>query len=73
MCLGATRGDGQEGEEITHNAVTGAIQGLPACLKPKAGAAVPDELEVRGEVYMTTADFEQVHGIDGWIGWWVLD
>ncbi|GGF17372.1 DNA ligase [Aliidongia dinghuensis] len=47
----ATRGDGQEGEDVTANVRT--IENVPQRLK----GAAPDILEVRGEVYMTDADF----------------
>ena len=46
----ATRGDGQEGENVTANALT--VDDIPERL-----AGAPDILEVRGEVYMTHADF----------------
>jgi DNA ligase (NAD+) len=49
---GATRGDGFEGEDVTANVRT--IKDLPQKL---AGRKLPEICEVRGEVYMTHADF----------------
>ncbi|MDR0809413.1 MAG: NAD-dependent DNA ligase LigA [Gemmobacter sp.] len=46
----ATRGDGETGENVTANART--IADIPQSL-----AGAPDLLEVRGEVYMSHADF----------------
>ena len=48
---GATRGDGAEGEDVTANLRT--LAGLPLTLPDDA----PDLVEVRGEVFMTRADF----------------
>ncbi len=53
--LAATRGDGETGENITHNAK--AIHSLPLELK----GSVPGVLEVRGEVYTDKADFEAMN------------
>ncbi|PWR24734.1 NAD-dependent DNA ligase LigA [Zavarzinia aquatilis] len=50
LVLGATRGDGRVGENVTSNVRT--IAGIPQALR-----GAPDILEVRGEVYMGRADF----------------
>lgn len=49
--LGATRGDGREGEDVTANLRT--IADIPHTLKGKA----PDLIEVRGEVFIEKAAF----------------
>jgi len=50
----ATRGDGSVGENVTANART--IADIPTQL-----SGAPDILEVRGEVYMSHADFEALN------------
>jgi DNA ligase (NAD+) len=47
----ATRGDGTEGEDVTQNLLT--LRNLPLTLPADA----PERIEIRGEVYMTKADF----------------
>jgi DNA ligase (NAD+) len=50
--LGATRGDGTVGEEVTLNLKT--VKSIPLRLR---GKEVPERIEVRGEVIMNKADF----------------
>ena len=48
----ATRGNGEVGEDVTANART--LEDIPEKL---SGKGWPDRIEIRGEVYMTKADF----------------
>ncbi|HUG45906.1 MAG TPA: NAD-dependent DNA ligase LigA, partial [Sphingomicrobium sp.] len=54
LVLAATRGDGTTGEEVTANVRT--IADVPQKI-----AKAPDVIEVRGEVYMSKADFEALN------------
>ncbi len=69
---GATRGDGEEGEDITANLRT--IQSIPLTLRaappppeqetppqPSQPPQPPEVLEVRGEVYLRLADFDALN------------
>ncbi|HEX4412421.1 MAG TPA: NAD-dependent DNA ligase LigA, partial [Lacipirellulaceae bacterium] len=53
---GATRGDGQVGDDITHN--LRAVKGVPLRL---LGDEVPPLVEIRGEVYMTNSDLADIN------------
>jgi len=50
----ATRGDGEEGEDVTANIMT--VRDVP-----KTVAGAPEVLEVRGEIYMTRTDFDALN------------
>jgi DNA ligase (NAD+) len=54
LVWGATRGNGQEGEDITFNIL--GISGIPKTIKN-----APATLEVRGEVYLSKAEFERIN------------
>ena len=56
LIRGATRGDGAVGEDITHNVRT--IPSIPLKLR---GSGYPQKLEVRGEIYMLKAGFEEMN------------
>ncbi len=56
MALALTRGNGEVGDDITHNIRT--VRDLPLRL---VGNKAPSVLEVRGEVYMTNADLADLN------------
>src|SRR5437867_2290632 len=49
--MGATRGDGEQGDDVTHNLKT--VRDLPLRLRAEHP---PSLFEVRGEIYMTRED-----------------
>ncbi len=57
--LALTRGDGRNGEDVTQNVRT--IKAIPLRLRSKKGEAVPDFLEVRGEVFLPREDFKELN------------
>ncbi len=52
---GLSRGDGQEGEDITANLAT--IKDIP---KKISGKDFPDDIDIRGEVFIKNSDFENL-------------
>ena len=62
LVLGATRGDGRFGDDVTENIKT--VRAIPLMI-PAPGAKfkgkVPDVLEVRGEIYMPEKSFEKLN------------
>ena len=55
LVLAATRGDGEEGEDVTANVRT--IEDIPKQLPSSA----PEILEVRGEVYLSHSEFHRIN------------
>ena len=55
---GSTRGDGFQGEDVTHNLRT--IRSIPLTLRNHK-LPLPKILEVRGEVFMSKKDFAQLN------------
>ncbi len=53
----ATRGDGRVGEDVTANVAT--IDVIPHRLRASKDHPVPDLVEVRGEIYFPTKEFEE--------------
>ena len=66
LVLGATRGDGAEGENITSNvrtipSIPLSIPVLPVSVEDSGGTVSPDRMEVRGEIYIRNQDFEKLN------------
>jgi len=59
LTVGSTRGDGVVGEGVTQNIKT--IRSVPLRLIGKE-RKIPELLEVRGEVYLGTGDFQELNG-----------
>ena len=57
-----TRGDGKEGEVVTENILT--IPQIPQRLPENT----PSILEVRGEVYLTTEQFQKINALQESLG-----
>jgi DNA ligase (NAD+) len=60
LVRGATRGDGETGEDVTANVAT--IAAIPERLRSDS---IPARLEVRGEVFMPLASFEELNRRQG--------
>jgi len=57
--LGATRGDGLTGENVTTNLRT--VRAVPLKLKREKARLIPNVLDVRAEIYMNKLDFEELN------------
>lgn len=54
-----TRGDGQIGEDVTHNVKT--IKDIPLKLNENKKFPFPDEIEIRGEIFVEKKDFDDIN------------
>jgi len=54
-----TRGQGDKGDDVTANVRT--IASLPHELKKVRGTVLPDVVEIRGEIYLTAAEFARIN------------
>ncbi|MDO8662037.1 MAG: NAD-dependent DNA ligase LigA [Candidatus Omnitrophota bacterium] len=56
LVVGATRGDGETGEDVTQNIKT--IRAIPLVL---LGKNIPEFIEIRGEIYMDRVEFNKLN------------
>jgi len=56
---GATRGDGEQGEDVTQNLRT--IRSIPLQVRLASGEEAPPLLEVRGEIYLPLGGFRRLN------------
>jgi DNA ligase (NAD+) len=59
LVLAATRGDGVRGDDVTQN--IRAVRAVPLVLRAVKKHPIPDVLEVRGEMYMPSVEFERIN------------
>lgn len=59
LTLGATRGSGVVGEDVTAN--VRIVHDIPRRLKPDGASPPPARVEIRGEIYMRHDDFEALN------------
>ena len=54
-----TRGDGEEGDDVTSNVRT--IRGLPKKLRTESTFVIPDTIEIRGEIFLRFDEFAAIN------------
>lgn len=59
FAVGATRGDGEKGEDITQNLKT--IHTVPLQIKKSKDHLIPERIEIRGEVYIEINQFKKLN------------
>ncbi len=63
LVLASTRGNGLAGEDVTSNVKT--VEAIPLNLNDVSKIAVPEDLIVRGEIFMTKEEFERINARQG--------
>ncbi|KAL3686127.1 hypothetical protein R1sor_004149 [Riccia sorocarpa] len=63
LVCACTRGNGWEGEDVTHNAQN--VQNIPPVIPEQlpGSSSLFSSIEVRGEIYMQTKDFEELNAL----------
>ena len=59
LAVGATRGDGEKGEDVTQNLRT--IDSIPLSMKKGKESPIPERIEIRGEVYIEIEPFRKLN------------
>ena len=59
ITVGATRGDGTVGEDVTQNLRT--IDSIPLTMKKGKESPIPERIEIRGEVYIEIEPFKKLN------------
>lgn len=59
LAVGATRGNGRVGEDVTQNLRT--VGAIPLVMLEREGESLPPVLEVRGEVYLPAKNFTRLN------------
>lgn len=57
--IGSTRGDGTMGEDVTQNLRT--IRSIPLKINERRNIPIPEQVEIRGEVYMEIEAFRKIN------------
>ena len=59
LTIGATRGDGEKGEDVTQNLKT--IKSIPLTMKKSKESPIPERIEIRGEAYIEIDPFKKLN------------
>ena len=59
LITAATRGNGTVGEDVSQNVKT--IKSIPHKLKQSQNFHIPDYIEIRGEIFITKKNFENLN------------